>query len=362
MNKSLSFKLLFAGAMLLVGTSAMAQTVESLMGTGQELLQRGAYSQAVNAFKQVLAREPDYFEAQFNLGFTYLQWGNYNQAVIELKKALRRQSRNSEAWSNLAIAYDNLNRSNDAMDALAQAVNCDPGNMTARMNLAVMYANANRMQQATAQYRQIVKMDTANGEALINLSKCLIATGGVKEAKEFLCKAIAAEPGKGEPHLELGTIYLKKDHDTAKAIEEYRKAISLEPGNPAFYQELGMVLEQKGQKKEAIEVWKTMLGYLDDAINKDKIRDRIDRLEKGTVTAAGFGGGSAGSAFSEEKTRKLEQELRPETSQKETKRIKTKPVNVSNDFEEVNADTAGAWDLEKEAKKRAKDRKSAEGR
>jgi tetratricopeptide (TPR) repeat protein len=316
----------------------------------------------VTAFKQVLAREPDYFEAQFNLGFAYLQWGNYNQAVIELKKALRRQPRNSEAWSNLAIAYDNLNRSNDAMDALAQAVNCDPGNMTARMNLAAMYANANRMQQAAAQFRQIVAMDTANGEALLNLSKCLIATGGVKEAKEFLNKAIAAEPGKGEPHSEMGNIYLKKDHDTARAIAEFETAISLEPGNPAFYQNLGMALEQKGQKKEAIEVWKKMLGYLDDAINKDKIRDRIDRLEKGTVTAATFGGGSGGSAFSEEKTRKLEQELRPETAKKETKVIDAGPVNVSNDFEDVNADTAGAWDLAKEAKKRAKDRKSGDGR
>ena len=361
MRKILSMQLLTMLVVFLASTAAMAQSVESLMNNGQELLRRGAYSQAVTAFKQALAREPDYFEAQFNLGFAYLQWGNYNQAVIELKKALKRQSRNSEAWSNLAIAYDNLNRSNDAMDALAQAVNCDPGNMTARMNLAAMYANANRMQQAAAQYRQIVRMDTANAEAFLNLAKCCMAAGGAAEAKEVLKKAIALEPGKGEPHSELGDIYFKKENDVDKAVAEYRLAISLEPSNPAFYQNLAMALENKGQKQEAIEVWKKMLPYLDDAINKEKIQDRIDRLEKGSVTAPGFSGGAGGPAFSEEKTRKLEQELRPETPRKETKRIETRPVNVSEDIEQVNADSS-SWDISKEAKKRAQEKKSAGGK
>jgi len=357
-----TIKSLFVLFVLLTTVPAMAQSsAESLMNTGQELLQRGAYSQAVTAFKKALAQEPGLFEAQFNLGFAYLQWGNNAQAVTEFKKALKMQPKHSEVWSNLAIAYENLNRSNEAMEALAQAVAYDPGNITARMNLAATYANANRMQQAISQYRQLVAMDSTNHEALFNLAKCLIAANTIAEAKGVLKKLIAAEPDKGEPHADLGDIYWKKENDTAKAVAEYLKAISLEPSNPQFYQDLAMVLESKGQKQEAIEVWKKAIVYIDDVLNKEKIRDRIDRLEKSMITTPGFGGEQGGATLSKEKTKDFERELRPETSRKETKLLDAPPMDVSGDLEQVSSDSS-SWDLTKEAKRRAQERKSAAGK
>jgi tetratricopeptide (TPR) repeat protein len=357
MNK---IKPLFVLFILLVSVQVMAQqSVESLMNNGQELIQRGAYSQAVTAFKKALMLEPGYFEAQFNLGFAYLQWGNNNQAVVELKKAIKLNMKSSEAWSNLAIAYDNLNRSNDAISALAQAVNYDPENMTARMNLAAMYANAKRNKEALAQYRKMSEIEPANIEISSNLARCLVATGAADEAKEILKKVIAADSTKAGPHAELGDIYWKKDNDIDKAVIEFKTAISLEPANPEHYQDLASAFESKGQKKEAIEVWKKAVVYIDDALNKEKVKDRIDRLEKSMVTTPGFRGAPGGTSFTEEKTKDLERELRADKTKKETKRIDAPPpVDVSSDLDEVSADT-GEFDLAKEAKKRAQDRKSS---
>ena len=341
--------------LLATSTGTIAQSTEELMNSGQEMVQRGAFSQAVAAFRKALAREPDFFEAQFNLAFAYLQWGRNSEAVREFKKALSMQPRNSEAWSNLAIAYDNLNRPNDAMDALYHAVQLDPNNLTARMNLAAMYANANRNKQAIAQYKQIVKIDGSNGDAYLNLSKCLIAAKNVKEAKEYLKRAIANMPGKSDPHVELGHIYWKYDHDTEKGIKEFQTAISVEPSNPSSYQELASALESKGQRDEAVEALKKSLPYIDDVLAKDKVQDRIDRLEKG---ATGTASGSSGALSKEEasaqlkaQTEDLERELRG-GKQKETRRMTTGPVNVSGDFADMAEDTS-TWDIQKEAQKRA---------
>jgi len=360
MNK---IKPLFVFFILLVSVATMAQqSVESLMNSGQELLQRGAYSQAVTAFKKALAHEPGYFEAQFNLGFAYLQWGNNNQAAVELKKALKLKPGSSEAWSNLAIAYDNLNRSGEAINALAQAVNYDPENMTARMNLAAMYANAKRPKEALVQYRKMSEIEPANIEISSNLARCLVATGAADEAKEILKKVITADSTKAEPHAELGDIYWKKDNDIDKAIVEFKTAISLDAANPEHYQDLALALESKGQKQEAVEVWKKSVVYIDDMLNKEKVKDRIDRLEKSMVTTPGFRGAPGGSTFTEEKTRDFERELRAGETKKETKRIDAPPpVDVGSQLEEVSADT-GEFDLAKEAKKRAQDRKSSAGK
>jgi tetratricopeptide (TPR) repeat protein len=357
MKKTNVFKTLFSAFVLLAGlqVQAQSQSVETLMANGQELLQRGAYSQAAASFKQALAREPDFFEAQFNLGFTYLQWGKYSEAVVELKKALKLQSgTKSEVWSNLAIAYDNLNRPNDAMDALAQAVNADPGNLTARMNLAAMYANANKTQQAIAQYKQVIKMDGTSSEAYLNLSKCLMTAGNIEEAKQFLKQSITSDPNKGEPHQELGNIYWKKDNDIDKGIAEYRIAVSVEPSVPAFYESLAIALESKGQKEEACEVWKKSLVYIDDAMAKEKVQDRIDRLEKGAITTPA--GGSGGTDITSQQTRDLEREMRA-GNPSESRRMESGPVDVGKDLSDINKTDDNAWDLEKEAQKRAKDKK-----
>ncbi|MBN1131210.1 MAG: tetratricopeptide repeat protein [Chitinispirillaceae bacterium] len=358
MNRLLGFATCCSIMLVFVTAETPAQSTESLMNTGQELVQRGAFNQAVTAFRKALAREPDFFEAQFNLAFAYLQWQRYPEAVTEFKKALSMQPRNAEAWSNLAIAYDNLNRPNDATDALYHAVQIDPNNLNARMNLAAMYANANQNQKAIQHYKEVIKMDGSNGEAYLNLSKCLIATKNVKEAKEYLKQAMVNLPNKGDANAELGTIYWKTDNDIDKGIAEYRAALAKEPTNPAFYEDLALALESKGQKDEAIETWKNSLVYIDDALNKEKIQDRIDRLEKG-MTGTSSGASGAGSAESGAKlkaqTADLERELRGD-EQKSTRSIDAKPVNISKDFDAVSEDESSGWDLEKEAKKRAADK------
>jgi tetratricopeptide (TPR) repeat protein len=361
MNKPLSLKLIVAVVLVLGSTQVMAQSVESLMSNGQELLQRGAYSQAVTSFRQALSHEPDLFEAQFNIGFAYLQWGHQTEAIQELKKALKMNPRSSEAWSNLAMAYDNLGKPEDAMGALAQAVTYNPENITARMNLAAMYANANHHQQAIAQYKQVIKMDGSNGEALCNLAKSLTSTGAYAEAKGYFKQAIGAEPTKGEPHAQLGDIYWKKDNDLDKAIGEYKLAIAAEPTVAEFYEALAPALEAKKKTDEAIEMWKKAQMYVDDAMKKEKIQDKIDRLQKGPEAAAGPSGSSGSqptSTISKEQTKDFERSLRPEKT-KETRTLETQPVNVGSDFAEMKADT-GSWDLTKEAKKRAQEKKAAQ--
>ncbi len=340
---------------------ARGQSVEFFMSNGQELLQHGAYNQAVNAFRQALAREPDYFEAQYNLGLTYLQWGDNPQAVAELKKALRLQPKNSIVWSSLAVAYDNQNKNADAMNALIQAVTYDPGNTTARMNLAAMYANAKQMPQAIAQYRELVKMDGGNVEAMLNLSRCLVFTNQLADAKEFLKKAIAAQPDKGEAHGELGDIYFNKEHDTGKAIVEYQAAIMVEQNNPAYYQQLAWALQNTGRTQEAIEAWKKAQVYLDDPLQKEEVQHRIDQLEQGgKTTGDSIGSRPRESTMTRRQTEDLEREVRPDTS-KGVRRLESKPVDITGDIDQLNADTT-SLDLTKELNKYSGQKNSTQGK
>lgn len=344
----------FGVAMLFVFCVTLrAQSIESLMNQGQELLSRGAYSQAVSAFRKIVSRETDNFEAQFNLAFAYLQWGRNSNAVDEFKKALRYHSQNSEVWSNLAIAYENLGKGDLAIGALYKAVQYNPQNITARMNLAAMYGNVNRFKDAIVQYKKVVAIDNTNEDALTNLSKCLISVGQFSEAKVFLQQVIAANPNSGDAHWELGNIAWNKEKNVDMGIKEYRLAIAVQPSGTAFYESLASALEAKGEKGEAVEVLKKSLVFTDDALRKEKTQARIDRIETGDTKKGNTTDGSdTPKLTTKSQINDLKSELRTkEVRQSET--IETAPVDVMGDINDLETEDTEPFDLKGEAKKRA---------
>lgn len=349
----------FKGLKLAILTLAFAsisnaQSVEQLMANGGALLERGAYSQAVTAFRQVVGREPDNFEAQFNLAFAYLQWGRNTNAVEEFKKALQWQPNNSQVWSNLAIAYQNLDKPEESLYSLNQAVKFDPQNITARMNLAATYANANQTKNAITQYKKVLEIDGTSEEALVNLSKCLIGEGQFEEAIKYLQQVAAANPNNGETHFEMANIYWKKKNDLDRALNEYKLSITLTPERPEFYEGYANALVEKGNKPEAIETLKKSLVYIDDVLKKDKVRAQIDKLETGG-TASKPAAAEESKLTTKNQIDDLRKELGKGGSAEPQKRIETKPVDVLGDLQDLNEDTTTeTLDLKSEAKKRAK--------
>lgn len=341
--------------LLIICSLLQAQTIEELMSQGQQLLERGAFNQAVTAFRAVVSREPDNFEAQFNLAFAYLNWGRNSNAITEFKRALQYQPSNSDIWSNLAIAYENMGNSEEAMGALYKAVQYNPSNITARINLAAMYHNANHFKKAIAQYKEVIAMDGSNEEALTNLAKCLVSVGKYAEAKNYLMQAIAANPNNGVARWEVGNIYWKNEKNIDKGIAEYKLAITADPSQSLFYSDLASAYEEKGDKKLAIETLKNSMVYIDDALQKEKIQDRIDRLELGDAPKSAETGSGTKKMATKNQIDDLRKELRKK-DENQTKTINTQPVDVMSDFNDLDNDDGGTdlLDLEKQAKKKAK--------
>jgi Flp pilus assembly protein TadD len=324
------------------------------MSQGQQLLERGAFSQAVTAFRNVVSREPDNFEARFNLAFSYLQWGRNSNAIEEFKQALRYQPQNSEVWSNLAIAYENLGQSDQATGALFKAVQYNPSNITARINLAAMYGNANQFGKAIEQYKKALELDGANEEALTNLSKCLVSTGKFAEAKNYLMQAVAANPNNGEARFELGNIYWKNEKNLDKAINEYKLAITAQPAGIHFYETLSDVYLAKNDKTQAIETLKSSLVYIDEALAKEKMQDRIDRLELGDTSKDKDP--AKEKLVAKNQIDDLKKELRQKNTS-ETQQLQTAPVDVMGDLNDLNStsdNNDNPLDLKEAAKKKAK--------
>jgi tetratricopeptide (TPR) repeat protein len=279
-------KILVALFLTLLAVSPAFATFEQSMAAGNEALQRGDFAVAVGHFRQAINRQSRSFEAQYNLAFALLGQGRFQDSVNEFRKALGLNPNSADAWANIAVAFQNMDRAGDALDALTRAASMDPTNVTVRINLASTYANTGRLNQALAEYEKLIKDGYTQPMVLINYAKCLITAGRHDQARELLQKAVQAEPDNPEARRELAFLYWNQDKDRAKAIAEFRSAISANPSLVQLYQDLASALEEDEQAQEAATVLRRALVHTNESIVRQRIQTWIDRLEGRSIGSA----------------------------------------------------------------------------
>jgi len=337
-------------------SNAWSQSVEELMSQGNGLLSNGAYSEAITVFRKIVSQEPRNFEAQSNLAFAYLQSERYQNAVTEYNKAISLQPRNALCWQNLGFAFEKMGKRTKAVEAIYHSIELDPNNIDGRMNLAAFHEDAKQYDKAIAQYEAIIKIDGAHrGEAYSNISRCLLEKGNIPGAKKYLSDALATDPNNADAHWQLGNIFWKKENKRDEAIKEYKTATTLEPNSAEFYQNYALLLEDMNRKEDAVAVWKSALIYTNEALKKEEIQTRIDKLEKGESVAPTTQDKKLAREESDKRNKeemdKLKQDLRKDKT--ETKRIDAPPPDVTGDFEDMKKGSTEDMDLRSAAKKKA---------
>lgn len=151
---------------------AHGQSVDELMSTGNSLMQAGNYNQAATAYREVLRREPDNFEAQRNLALAYHKWGRHSNAVAEFKKALRLNSGDAFCWYHMGLSYVHLGQSSRAMECFVKARNLSPGESVYYSAIALLYEKDRNYEAALDNYQRAKRLDPHNGEANEGIIRC----------------------------------------------------------------------------------------------------------------------------------------------------------------------------------------------
>lgn len=347
---------MLAVATLLVVPAQSQNSVEELMASGDNLLKNGAYTEAISVFRQITSKEPRNFEAQANLAFAYLEAERYDKAVVEYNKAISLDPRNAECWANVGFAYEKLGKTGKAADAIARSVELNPGNTEARMNLAAMYENAGAFDKAVAQYEAVIKTDGSKGEAYCGVARCLTEKGNIAGAKKYCQEGIAADPKNAEAHWLLGNISWKKENNQAEALKEYQKSVQMDENSQVFYENLALLQEDMGKKEDALATWKKYLIYLNEAIKKEEVQRRIDKLENGEPVSSTKTDAKASRQKAAEQNEAQMEQLKNDLHRggaTETKHIDAQPVDVGSDIDNISKDTTQGIDFKKEAKRKA---------
>jgi tetratricopeptide (TPR) repeat protein len=216
---------------------------------------------AVARFRKAIALRPGSAEAHLHLGGQLRSSGRHAEAAAAFEATIRLDPSEAAAHNDLGLIHLAGHRWPDAAAGFERAIALKPDFAIAHYNLGLALQAQNRDPDAMEAFRRAAALAPRLAEAHGKLGNLLYAYGYHKEALASFRRAAEARPGTALGHLSMAKVFLH-ERRLAEAEECLRRALALDPRSADGQRLLGMVLQQAGRFEEAI-------ACLEQAIARD---------------------------------------------------------------------------------------------
>lgn len=238
---------------VLIGCSKADRPKEELLKEGIRLIEQKNPRGAVVLLKNALDKDPNYFEARFQLAKAYYNLGNFDSAEKETQKVIRQNPSLRDA--HIELAKINLQRSKpeDALKEIAPYAAEGSSDAEAIEVAGWAYAVKGDYPPAIRLLKKAADLGTKDNSAGVSLAKVYMKTGNLKEAKARVQEIMKKEPAN------LGAIYVSAEVDIASgetdsAIKAYDSILKDHSSEFEALFRKGVLYLEKGRYYEALSV------------------------------------------------------------------------------------------------------------
>jgi tetratricopeptide (TPR) repeat protein len=175
-------------------TDRPAASAKSLFAQGNKCITQGAYSEAIDCYKDLIRIEPRHVAALSNLGAALSKLGQYKEAEGYFYQAIKVEPNFPDAYSNLGNALLMKGQYAEAEDSLRRALKLNPRLVEARINLGLTLAFLGRLRDAKAHFEKALKGEPRNADALFGVALVAKTEGHFDEANAMLSRALQINP------------------------------------------------------------------------------------------------------------------------------------------------------------------------
>jgi tetratricopeptide (TPR) repeat protein len=267
----------------LLGPPAELRTLPATAGLngqlGDDLLQLGLVTEAVQQYQEALTFKPDSADAHYSLGRALTRADRLPEAIQHFEDALRLQPDFIEAQNDLGNALAQSGQLPEAVRHYEAALRLRPDFFDAQNNLGNALAQSGRLPEAIRHYEEAVRLQPDFADAHYNLGHALTQAGRVSEAIRHYEEAVRLQPDSADAHNNLGNAFSRTGR-LPEAMAQYEAALRLNPDHGIAHRNLGNVLRQMGRVAEAISEYEQALRINpDDSATRDD-RDRLRILQQ----------------------------------------------------------------------------------
>lgn len=236
---------------MFIPTATATQSPESFINKAEELYKQGKLTQAIEAYKEAIAADPNNASIYVTLARIQVYAGQYEDAIENTQNALLKNPNNPLAHAVNGWALSNTGDSLEAEAAIKRALELDPNNALAHAYYAEILVNTGNFDdiaKAIEESRVAKQLDPTLLEAHRARGLVLLNTGAenLDEAISELKSAIALNDKIADLRLSLGYAYkLKGENDLA--VEELLTAYALNPNDSTALTEVSLAYANEGQ-------------------------------------------------------------------------------------------------------------------
>ena len=202
----------------------MDPSEDNLFDWGSELLLHRTYEPAIDVFRQATRLYPTSPRLQIGLGMALYSRGLYEEAVKALLTAADLNPSDPRCYLFLSKAYDSSpNQAEEVIQRFRRYSELEPSDARAQYYYAMSLWKGKR----------------AEGSGL-----------DLQAVESLLKRSITLDEKLPEAHVQLGNLYADQ-HEYAKSIPEYVRAVELNPNLPDAHYRLGTDYVHVGQKDRA---------------------------------------------------------------------------------------------------------------
>ncbi len=146
------------------------------------------------------------------------------------------------------------------------------------------HARKRELDRAAAAYRTALERDPACYEAWIECGGVALQRNDAAEAEACFGKAVALRPDVAHGHYWLGVARFTEPKRWEEAEQAFRQAVAIDPGQAVYWNDLGVVEQQRGKLKEAADAYREVVrlepGHAKARYNLSLVYQRLKRLEE----------------------------------------------------------------------------------
>src|SRR5438552_2205292 len=190
--------------------------------------QAATYTDIETLWRTTLARNPECWMAQTNLGLVLLQKGDIDDGIAHYRSALQMQPDSWDAEYNLGTALLGKGQVDEAILHCEKAVAMRPTDPDAQVSLGDALFQKGRIDEAITHYQKAITVHPDHFLARYSLGHALLEKGELDSAIQVCRSALLLRPSDADCHTTLA-IALEEKGNPAEAIQHYQKALELAP-------------------------------------------------------------------------------------------------------------------------------------
>ena len=211
---------------------------------------KGDLAGAERHLRALLAIQPDYFPACWQLGLVLAQQGALTDAETALRSAVKLDAGHAQAHCDLGVVLRSLGQLQEAEHCFRQSVRLAPNTLAPHIHLGSLLLDTGNPVAAQQVLEQAVGIDDRNPWAHYYLGLALEQTGRIDEAISTLERAVACDATQFAPHVALGKLWVNKG-ESGPAVAHFKRWVELAPDSPEALCELGSVHLSRWEFTEA---------------------------------------------------------------------------------------------------------------